>query len=103
MSVRRIVDCSSWILSGAAKDGTYLATEFAAVWKEIDPEGIYVDFCILDGASVCKLAQKILEITHPRVSFITGADHVGHNIFKYWSKLGPIAHLIKQDRVSRLC
>lgn len=102
VSVRKITDCSSWVEKGEKKDGTFVANEMKESILELDAKKEYADLCIMDGASVCKLSQTILEKDFPRMTCITGADHTGHNIFRYWCDIPAVQRLIVQDKV-RCC
>ena len=103
VSVRKITDCSDWVSKGLKKDGTFVANEMKEVILELDSEKKLVDVCIMDGASVCKLAQSILKTEFPRMTCFTGADHTGHNIFKRWCELDWVKNIILQDKVSQSC
>ena len=100
-SVRKITNCSDWVAQGRKKDGTFVANEMMSVMLEIDPYKRYVDFCLFDGAYVCTLAQKIMQVEFPRLSVATGADHSGNSILKFWAQIPNIVGVVKQDKVSQ--
>ena len=88
-----IGDCTYHITGGHKKYDKFVAESFFDPINELDPEKKLVDLHMFDGTSVCIKAQKILKVVYTMLSFIVGAYHIFHNVFKGWASIEEITKL----------
>lgn len=100
VSLHKITDWMDWMEKGHEKDATFLSNDFTEIMKELNVDKKLIDLGILDDVSICKLAQICLLVSHLYLSCITGVDHIGNIIFRYWAEIEQVSHLIEQVKVS---
>ena len=55
-----------------------------------------MDFHILDGASVFKMVQKIINACQPTLTFVVDAEHTTENSFKCIGEIPKTKEIIKK-------
>ena len=99
VSVQNIMDCTGHITGGHKKDANFFAESSFDRMNGLDTEKKLVDLHMFDGASVCRKAQNILKVVYPMLSYIVGAEHTYHNVFKGWAYIDEITKLFREDKV----
>ena len=78
--ILKYIYCSDHILLGRNKYEELFSNEFIGTIQEVYLEKKYIYLHILDGNSVCKSAQKIIEVQWPSLTCIVCADQTTQNI-----------------------
>ena len=91
-----IVDCSSRLLEGQKKDGTFISSLFLPLLEKLDALKDRTDIVFFDGGSNFQLAGRIMQAAYPRMTVVHGLEHVLSLVFEDIAK-------IKVVRVSVLC
>ena len=95
VSAQKIVDCTCHITGGHKKYAKFVAESFFDPMNNCDPEKKLVDLHMFDGSSVCRKAKNILKFVYPMLSYIVGAEHTCHNVFKGCSYIEEIRKLCR--------
>lgn len=74
--VAKIHDCSKDLAEGENKNCEYIALLCRDVIEKYDPDGIYFDVILFDGASNVQKAGVCLEQLYPRLTTLHGCEHV---------------------------
>jgi hypothetical protein len=74
--VARVYDCTEDLQVGQNKSGEFLANLFRETAMKIDPDGLYFDLFLVDGASNCQLAGTLLQELYPRITIMHGCEHI---------------------------
>jgi hypothetical protein len=93
-----IVDCTGHMEDGGRKDATYIASIFNDHIKELDPQGVYLNAIIFDGASNVQKAGQVIQAKYPQVSVLHGIEHCISLFFSDVTKLPVVNAIIENYR-----
>ena len=73
IAVLNYIGFRNQILSGYNKNSKLIDNKFISPMLDLDTDNNYMDMQILDVSSICKKAQKIINIQWKRLTCIVGA------------------------------
>jgi hypothetical protein len=82
-----IIDCTTRLLEGQKKDGTFISSLFLPVMESLDQLKDKVDILFFDGGSNFQLAGRIIQARFPRVTVVHGLEHVLSLVFEDIAKV----------------
>ena len=91
-----IVDCTSRLLEGHKKDGTFISSLFLPLLERLDRLKERTDIAFFDGGSNFQLAGRIMQAVYPRITVLHGLEHVLSLVFEDIAKIEVV-------KVSLLC
>ena len=91
-----IVDCTSRLLEGQKKDGTFISSLFLPLLERLDRLKERTDIAFFDGGSNFQLAGRIMQAVYPRITVVHGLEHVLSLVFEDIAKIEVV-------KVSLLC
>ena len=71
-----IIDCTSRLLEGQKKDGTFILSLFLLLLERLDRLKDRMDIVFFEGGSNFQLAGRIMQAVHPRITVVHGLEHV---------------------------
>ena len=89
-----IVDCSGHMSAGGKKDASYISDLFFPHIEKLDPDKLYTDLVLFDGASNVQKAGEIIGAIYPRVTCLAGAEHVISLFFSDVAKKSPTINML---------
>ena len=99
VSVQKIVDCKGHITGSHNKDANCFEESFFDPMNDLHLWKKTVAY-ISSMEPVCTETQnKTFKVVYPMLSFIVGAEHTFHNVFKGWESIEEKSKLCRKDKV----
>ena len=99
MSFQNILYSTCQFTGGQNKDAKSVEESFFDPMNDLGPKKKLVDLIMFNETSVCRKSQNILNVVHPILSCIVGAEHTCHNVFKGWTSIEERTKLCREYKV----
>eukprot|EP00804_Cyclotella_cryptica_P030916 CCRYP_019746-RA/>CCRYP_019746-RA protein AED:0.44 eAED:0.39 QI:0/0/0/1/0/0/2/0/177 len=91
-----IADCTSRLLEGQKKDGTFISNLFLQLLKKLDTLKERTDIVICDGEPNFQLAGRIMQAVFARITVVHRLEHVLSLVFEDIEKIEVVKLLTLQ-------